>query len=189
MTAAALHGTVAGLHVWRAGMDAPEPVDPLVLDHGGPVGDRHHGETMASDVRQRWLYSEGTQIRNNRQVTVVDAGELAQVASRLGLDELAPGTIADNICTTGIDALTGLVPMTRLLFVRATGDLGAVIVIGGENLPCTIAGALVADRYGTRPEKFPKASIHLRGVSGWVERAGEIRVGDGVRVVPPRPTA
>jgi hypothetical protein len=53
-------------------------------------------------------------------------------------------------------------------------------MLGGENNPCTIAGALVGDRYGTRPEAFPKAAIHRRGVTGWVERPGRIAVGDHV---------
>lgn len=187
MKAEPLRGTVTAVHVWPRESAAPEPVDPLVLDLGGPVGDRHHGLTMSSDVRQRWLYAEGTEIRNNRQVTVVDSDELQQIAVRLGIDALAPGTIAENICTEGIPGLTALVPMTRLVF-GTDGD-GPVIVLGGENMPCTDAGELVSQRYGTRPEKFPKAAIHLRGVSAWVERSGEIRAGDIVSVIPPRPVA
>ena len=169
----------------------PRPVDDLVLDIGGAVGDRHFGVTMHSDVRQRWLYGEGTQIRNNRQVSIVDASELAEIAGKLGIGALAPGTIADNICTTGISNLTALPLMTRLVFSDPEDPAsdGAVVVLGGENLPCTIAGALVGDRYGTAPEKFPKASIHLRGVTGWVERPGLVQAGLAVRVVAPQPAA
>ncbi|MFM8775070.1 MAG: molybdenum cofactor sulfurase, partial [Actinomycetota bacterium] len=58
-------------------------------------------------------------------------------------------------------------------------------LVGGENLPCTIAGGLVEGRYGTRPEAFPKAAMGLRGVTGWVERPGTIRPGTPVTVVPP----
>jgi hypothetical protein len=181
-------GVVHAVHVWRSGASAPDPVDPLLLDMGGPVGDRHYGLTMSSDVRQRWLYAEGTQIRNNRQVTIVDVDELAQIAANLGLDELAPGTVADNICTAGIADLTSLAPMTRLVFGKPDAG-GPVVVVGGENTPCTLAGMLVEARYGTPPQKFPKAAIRLRGVSGWVERPGEIRPGDGVRVLAPRSIA
>jgi hypothetical protein len=70
--------------------------------------------------------------------------------------------------------------MTRLVFAR-----GPVVVVGGENHPCTIAGAMVAARHGTLPEKFPKAAMGLRGVTGWVEHPGEIRPGDGVTVHRP----
>lgn len=176
---------VVGLHVWPSDEAAPLPVESLELDWGGPVGDRHHGVTMRSDTRQRWLYSGGTEIRNNRQVSVVDTGELAQVAANLGLPELAPGTVADNICLQGVAGLTALTPMSRLVL---GDDDPVVLVLGGENTPCTIAGALVEARYGTAPERFPKAAMHLRGVTGWVERPGTVRLGMPVRVVPTRPT-
>jgi hypothetical protein len=191
MTSEITSGQVLAVHVWPSDAAIPQPVDDLVLDLGGPVGDRHYGVTMRSDVRQRWLYAEGTEIRNNRQISIVDADELAQIATNLGIDALAPGTIADNICTSGITGLTVLPPMSRLVFADPADPAsdGAVVVLGGENMPCTIAGALVTDRYGPPPEKFPKAAIHLRGVTGWVERPGVVRAGLAVRALPPRPAA
>ena len=108
MTAPAPVGEVLAVHAWPKDNLTPQPVDDLVLDIGGAVGDRHFGVTMHSDVRQRWLYGEGTQIRNNRQVSIVDASELAEIAGKLGSGALAPGTIADNICITGISNLTAL---------------------------------------------------------------------------------
>ena len=171
---------VVALHVWPAGAAVPNAVEALELDWGGPVGDRHHGETMLSDTRQKIAFERGTRIRNHRQVSIVDTGELARIASAMGVPSIAPGLIADNICTEGIDGLTALPPMTRLVF-----DGGAVIMTGGENLPCTIAGALVQTAHGTRPEAFPKAAMGLRGITGWVEHPGSIRPGEGVRVLRP----
>ena len=135
---------------------------------------------MSSDVRQKEVFSRGTEIRNHRQVSIVDATELAAIAHALGLPALEPGTIADNICTEGIDDLTSLPPLTRLVF-----EGGAVLLTGGRNMPCTIAGGLVADRYGTRPEHFPKAAMGLRGITGWVEHPGIIRPGTLLTVVTP----
>ena len=171
---------VIGLHVWPSGADVPHAVDELVLDWGGPVGDRHHGETMLSDTRQRPVFERGTRIRNHRQVSIVDAGELARIASAMGIPGIEAGLIADNICTEGIDDLTALPRMTRLVF-----DGGVVLMTGGENLPCTIAGALVEAVHGTRPEAFPKAAMGLRGITGWVEHPGTIRPGEGLKVVRP----
>lgn len=166
---------VVALHVWPAGVDVPTPVDELELDWGGPVGDRHHGETMHSDTRQKHVYERGTVIRNHRQVSLVDTAELAAIADALGIAALAPGVIADNICTEGLPDLTALPRMTRMEF-----DGGAVLMLGGENNPCTIAGALVGDAYGTTPSAFPKAAMHRRGVTGWVERPGLVRPGAGI---------
>lgn len=171
---------VVGLHVWPSSERAPVAVDELVLDWGGPVGDRHYGETMRSDTRQKAVYARGTTIRNHRQVSIVDVAELERIAGALGVPSLDPGLIADNVCTEGIGELTSLPRMTRLVF-----DGGAVVMLGGENLPCTIAGALVAAVHGTRAEAFPKAAMGLRGVTGWVEHPGTVRPGEPVRVLRP----
>lgn len=171
---------VIATHVWPAGTDIPAPVTELSLDWGGPVGDRHHGLTMSSDARQADVFARGTEIRNHRQVSIVDVSELAEIAQNLGIDRIEPGLIADNICTDGIAHLTRLPPMTRLVFPS-----GAVLMLGGENLPCVIAGAMVERVHGTGPEKFPKAAMGLRGVTGWVERPGAVRPGDAIEVVLP----
>jgi len=171
---------VIATHVWPKDATDPISVDVLELDWGGPVDDRHHGELMASDTRQSRVFTKGTTIRNHRQVSIVDAGELAQIADALGIPHIDPGIIADNICTEGIHALTALPRMTRMVFPS-----GAVIMLGGPNAPCTIAGAMVERSYGSRPEAFPKAAIGLRGVTGWIEHPGTVRPGDAITLLPP----
>lgn len=173
-------GTVAAVHIWRPGADVPESVAELQLDWGGAIGDRHHGMTMSSDTRQKEVFARGTEIRNHRQLSIVDLAELAAIAEALGIEGLAPGTIADNICTQGLSHLTSLAPLSRLVF-----SSGAVLMTGGFNTPCRIAGRMVEARYGTAAERFPKAAWDLRGITGWVECPGTIRPGDSVRVVPP----
>ena len=104
---------VAATHVWPSDLDQPLSVDLLDLDWGGPVGDRHHGETMSSDTRQSSVFPRGTTIRNHRQLSLVDIAELAQIADALGIPRIDPGTIAENITTEGIEELTALPRMTR----------------------------------------------------------------------------
>ena len=84
------------------------------------------------------------------------------------------------VATAGIDALTALPRMTRLVFAS-----GAVIMLGGPNAPCTIAGGMLERVYGSRPESFPKAAWGLRGVTGWMEHPGTVRPGDAVTVREP----
>ena len=55
-------------------------------------------------------------------------------------------------------------------------------MLGGENDPCTIAGGMIADVHGITPHSFPKAALHKRGVTGWVEHPGEIRPGDTLEI-------
>ena len=171
---------VVATHVWPAEDKTPRACDVLELDFGGPIGDRHHGLTMKSDTRQKEFFARGTEIRNHRQISIVDLAELATIAQSMGIATIAPGLIADNICTEGIDSLTQLPRMTRLIF-----DGGAVIMLGGENFPCTIAGAMIGSVHGTAPEKFPKAAMGLRGVTGWVEHPGVVRPGMAIDVQIP----
>ncbi len=156
-------GRVIALHVWSPDDTIPAPVDMIDLDWGGAPGDRHHGRTMRSGGRQYPLYSRGTEIHNYRQLSIIDTAELDAIAQALGLPELAPGTIADNITTSGLPDLTSLPPMTRLAFGDSPGE-GPVIITGGENDPCVIAGRMVAARYGRRGETFPHTAIPPRGV-------------------------
>ena len=173
-------GIVIACHVWPVNVAVPVAVDALELDWGGPVGDRHHGLTTSSDVRQKPHYPRGTEIRNHRQVSIVSAEELSEIATAMGISQIEPGLIADNLYLSGITSLTALPRMTRLVFPD-----GAVIMVGGPNDPCTIAGALVQSQHGTAPSAFPKAAMHKRGITGWVEHPGLIRAGDRVEVRVP----
>ncbi len=174
---------VVALHVWPPGVPTPLPRERLELTFDGATEDRHAGETMSADTRTSAIYQRGTVIRNHRQLSLVSLEELAQIAANLGMDALAPGIIADNICLDGIPSLTGLPRMTRLEFAS-----GAVLMTGGVNTPCTLAGGMVQRTYGgPSPAKFPKAAWNLRGITAWVDRPGAIAVGDGVTMHPPRP--
>ena len=60
----------------------------------------------------------------------------------------------------------------------------AVLVVMGENAPCTTTGQTIQDQYPDVPgltQAFPAAALHRRGVVGWVERPGIIAPGDSVR--------
>ena len=168
---------VIACHIWPDDSTLPIPVEHLELDFGGPIGDRHYGLTMKSDTRQSKHFPKGTEIRNHRQISIVEATELQDVAAALGITDIEPGLIADNIYLRGATDLTLLPKMTRLVF-----SSGEVIMIGGENEPCTIAGAMVGEVHGTTAHSFPKAALHKRGVTGWVEHLGSISAGDTVEI-------
>jgi MOSC domain-containing protein YiiM len=172
---------VEALHVWPADATVPVARDLLDLTWLGAEEDRHAGLTMLSDSRTSKVYDRGVEIRNHRQLSLVSVEELALIAERLGLfHPLEAGLIADNIALSGAPDLTALPRMTRLEF-----SSGAVVITGGVNMPCTLAGAMVSARHGTAPGKFPKAAMDLRGITGWVDRPGRIAVGDTVRAHSP----
>jgi MOSC domain-containing protein YiiM len=156
----------------------------MTLDWQGVVGDSHAGLTRRADVRVPH-YPRGSEIRNERQVTVVAADELAATAEALDLPEIRPEWLGANMMLAGIPHLTLLPPATRLLFAS-----GAAIVVDWENQPCTGPGRVIAQQYhdDSLTSRFVKAALQKRGFTAWVERTGAIAVGDAVTVViPPQP--
>ncbi|MEX0853628.1 MAG: MOSC domain-containing protein [Bauldia sp.] len=158
-------------------------VDALRLDFAGIVGDFHAGATRRSTSREPW-YPRGTEIRNDRQVSIVAADELALAAAAMEVREIAPGWIGANLVLAGVaDRL--LPPGTRLLFAS-----GAALTVEAENGPCRTAGAAVGEHYPERDGLdllFPKTARHKRGLVASVERPGTIRTGEAFTArLPPQ---
>jgi MOSC domain-containing protein YiiM len=145
----------------------------------GFEGDRHAGLTMLSGGRTPF-YPYGTEISNLRQVSIVSEEELVEVAAVMNLPELKPEWIGANLLVGGIPDLTALPPMTRLFF-----SSGVVLMAGGENNPCTIAGSMVQKMAPDKPglsQLFCTAAQHRRGITAWVERPGTIQEGDEIKL-------
>ena len=156
------------------------PVSEARVTMAGFEGDRHSGMTMRAGARTPF-YARGTEIRNSRQVSLVSLEELAEVAAALGLAQVLPEWLGANLALSGIPNLTLLPPVTRLFFARE-----AVLVVQGENLPCTGPGKVIQAEHAEIPglaDRFPKAALHKRGLVAWVERAGLICPGDAVRAI------
>jgi MOSC domain-containing protein YiiM len=174
------------MHVAALGIaDLPDDfltreLELAVLSFAGLEGDRHAGLTQRSGVRQKHL-PKGTEIKNARQLSLVSVEELAQVASSLGLPHLDYRWLAANLLLEGAPALTRCPPGTRLVF-----SSGAVLVVDGENEPCTRVGKAIVRATRSEPalsSRFVKAAQRLRGLVAWVERPGVIRKGDSVTLV------
>jgi hypothetical protein len=155
------------------------PVDEIELDFDGIVGDYHHGSTRKSGGREPW-YERGTVMRNERHVSILSQEELAQIAADLKLDVLDAGRIGANFVTSGIPDLSRIPPRTQFFFPS-----GAVIRIDGYNAPCKISGKSLQNAHGDREDiefGFVKAAKSSRGVVGWVERPGIIKIDDEIKV-------
>jgi hypothetical protein len=153
--------------------------DLLALTYEGIHGDRHSGLYRKSGPREPW-YPRGTPMRNERQLSVLSVEELAEVAAALEIAELRPEWIGANIVLSGVPDLSLLPPRTLMMFPS-----GAAVRIDGDNGPCKKSGASIAANIPGRPDLelgFVKAAKHKRGLLGWVEREGEVRPGDIVRL-------
>ncbi|MCY4007847.1 MAG: MOSC domain-containing protein [Rhodobacteraceae bacterium] len=163
--------------------DSLESVD-LVFE--GMACDDHHGLTRPACTRVDNLYAQGTEIRNVRQLSIVSTEDVAEIAELIGLDQLAPPPhfFGANFVLRGIPHFTLIPPSSRLQFSR-----GATLTVDLENLPChlparEIAAANLGDGRG-----FKSAATRRRGVLAWVEREGQVRCGDSVKLfVPSQPS-
>ena len=162
-----------------------QPVDRLALSYGGIEGDFHAGVTRKSGGREPW-YPRGTDMRNERQLSIVSEEELFEIADGMAIDVLEPGWIGANLVLKDIPDLSYLPPRTILFF-----EGGVTLRIDGYNAPCRLAGGMVAKYVGvdaidgdySRTEmalSFTKAAEMKRGLVVWVEKKGSIQSGESV---------
>ncbi|KRB39042.1 MOSC domain-containing protein [Microbacterium sp. Root180] len=145
----------------------------LVADHG-VEGDAHAGAT----VQHRSRVARDPGAPNLRQVHLMHEELFADMAERgHGVE---PGALGENITTAGIDLL-GLPRGTRL----AIGD-DAVVELTGLRNPCSQINGLSK---GLMKELVhvddQGATVRLAGVMSVVLAGGEVRPGDGIRVILP----
>jgi hypothetical protein len=174
----------AALYVAPSDHFQTRPADELRLGFDGISGDFHAGPTRRSGGREPW-YPRGTEMRNERQLSIVAADELAVVAERMGLAEIKPEWIGANLVIEGVPNLS-MLPAGTLLFFKG----GVTIKVDAQNGPCRIAGRSIAENAGMADVEagallFPKAAKRLRGVVAWVERPGTIKAGEEISVRVP----
>ncbi|MEL6681132.1 MAG: MOSC domain-containing protein [Pseudomonadota bacterium] len=150
------------------------------LTFAGIPGEAHGGQTRPSCSRVVSQYPKGTEIRNVRQLSVVSADELAEIAAACGLEELDPALLGASLAIKGIPDFTHLPPSSRLQFPD-----GSVIVVDMENRPCHLPAKVINAQHPTAGDKFKAAAKGKRGVTAWVEREGQVSVGDAVRLHVP----
>lgn len=160
------------------------PIDRLDLTYEGIAGDRHGGLTRQSGGREPW-YERGSEMRNERQLSILCRDELADAAAAMELERIEPEWIGANIVLSGVKDLSKLPPRSLLFF-----EGGATIKIDGQNAPCRFAGESIGEHYPDHNPKalalaFPKKAVGKRGLVGWVEIPGAVAVGNKVTVQVP----
>ena len=159
-----------------------QSVDSLKLTYEGIVGDYHAGMTRNSGAREPW-YPRGTEMRNERHVSILSEEELVEIGENMGLETVDPGWIGASMVFEGIPNMSYLPPRTLLLF-----DGGVTLRVDGYNAPCRDAGGSIAKHVGIEAEDHQRTDMALafktaahmkRGLVAWVEREGEIKAGEG----------
>lgn len=159
-------------------------VERLELRLGGIVGDYHFGFSRKSGSREPW-YARGTEMCNERQLTLVAEDELAYVAGRMGIDRIEPEWIGANMVIEGLRLLSLLPPRSQLFFSG-----GVTLRVDGANVPCKFSGASIASHYPERDQTslslaFPAEAKKRRGLVAIVEKPGVIEAGEEISVHVP----
>ena len=152
----------------------------LSIGFEGATGEIHSGTTRASCVRVKMLHPEGTEIRNERQISIISQEEMDEIAAEIGLQSMKPEWFGATIVVKGIPDFTHIPPSSRL-----QADNGLTLCVDMENQPCIWpAKELDRDHPGVGP-KFKPAAKGKRGVTASVDRPGSLRVGDGLKLFIP----
>ncbi len=179
-----LKAKLAGVYAAFKGAFQTEPSAHLDLGFEGIRGDFHAGNTRRSGSREPW-YQRGTEIRNERQLSIVAPDELQAVAGRMGIAELKPEWIGANLMIDGLPDLS-MLPAGTLMFFEG----GVTLKIDGQNHPCRHAGRSVAEFAGMADRDagallFVKSAKRLRGLVAWVEKPGSVEAGEAIAVRVP----
>lgn len=156
------------------------PVEVMPLGFAGFEGEVHAGLTRPSCSRVLKQHPRDTEIRNTRQLSVVSAEEMAEVARDMGLERMDYAWVGASLVLEGIPDLTHLPPSSRL-----QGPDGVTLVVDMENLPCQEPAVTIEKARPGQGKGFKRAAEGKRGFTAWVEREGVLRLGDVVRLHVP----
>jgi MOSC domain-containing protein YiiM len=156
-------------------------LERLHLSYDGIEGDCHAARIRESDSRMLQQYRRGTPVANSRQVSLVSAEELADIAVALDVPSLMPEWLGANVMTSGIPNLTFLPPSSRMMFAS-----GATLIVDLENAPCRYPAEVIERHHPGHGLLFPKLARHKRGLVARVEHIGEISIGDEIVLFIPR---
>lgn len=158
-------------------------VAEMQLTFAGLATESRAGLTRPSCSRVIGQYPRDTEIRNTRQVCIVSAEDLAQIAENMGIEAIDPAWLSTSIVIKGIPDFTLIPPASRLITAN-----GTAITVDIENRPCHLPAPVISEDLPDKGRAFKLAAKGLRGVTGWVEREGLLRLNDEITLhVPDQP--
>lgn len=154
-----------------------EPRETVELRFTGLEGSVHGGRTRASCSRVVAQHPKGTEIGNERQLSIVSAEELEQIAAIMGVAALDPARLGASLVIRGIPDFSHIPPSARL-----QAPSGATLVVDMQNRPCHLPARSIETVEPGKGKAFKTADEGKRGVTAWVQREGSLSVGDKLRM-------
>ena len=161
-----------------------EPRQILQLDWDGVADAAHRGRIRASDSRVLQQHSRGTDIINVRQLSIVSQEELEQIARDMGLAHINPQWLGATMVVSGCPDFSHIPPSSRL-----QAPQGTTLVVDMQNYPCHQVGMTIERDLPGQGKSFKAHAKGKRGVTAWVERPGDLVLGDMLRLHCPEQRA
>ena len=154
------------------------------LDWDGVVGGAHSGSNRASDSRVTQQHKRNTQIANVRQLSIVSEEEIAGIARAMNIAQFDPEWLGANLVVSGCPDFSHIPPSSRF-----QSENGTTLIVDMQNYPChQIAMTIERDLPG-QGKSFKQHAKGRRGLTAWVERPGQLFLGDQLRLHCPEQRA
>lgn len=147
------------------------------LTFEGIAGSVHGGATRESCSRVKSQYPPGTRIRNERQLSIISAEELSEIAAQMGLDRIDPARLGASMVLSGLPDFSFLPPSSRL-----QAPSGATLTVDMQNRPCQFPAKSIDKVAPGLGKGFKPAANGRRGVTASVAREGRVVLGDVMRL-------
>lgn len=154
-----------------------QPREALDLTFAGVAGSVHGGATRASCSRVTSQYPRGTEIRNERQLSIISEEDLGEIATALGLDRIDPARLGATMVVRGLPDFSYIPPSSRL-----QAPSGATLTVDMQNRPCQFPAKSIEAVAPGKGKGFKPAAKGRRGVTASVAREGRVAVGDTLRL-------
>ena len=147
---------------------------------GGIEGATPAGVTRPSCSRVISQHPRGTEIRNVRQLSILSEEELTTIGQEIGLTQVRPDQVGASLVLKGIPDFTHIPPSSRL-----QGPSGVTLIVDMESRPCHLIAPVIDEDTPGHGKGFKAAAKDRRGVTASVERPGQLRLGDKLRLHVP----
>lgn len=170
-------GVVTARHTTEVETESRSTVN---LDWDGVVGGTYNGRTRASDSRVLQQHRRDTKIANVRQLSIVSQENIDHISHAMGIPQFNPEWLGANLVVAGCRDFSYIPPSSRL-----QADNGTTLIVDMQNYPCHQIGMTIERDMPGHGKSFKQHAKGRRGVTAWVERPGQLALGNKMRLHRP----
>ena len=174
-------GVVTARHTTEIETESRAKID---LDWDGVIGGAYNSRIRGSDSRVLQQHRPNTKIANVRQLSIVSKEDIDHIAHAMGIPQFNPEWLGANLVVAGCRDFSYIPPSSRL-----QADNGTTLIVDMQNYPCHQIGVTIERDLPGHGKSFKQHAKGRRGVTAWVERPGQLALGDKMRLHRPEQRA